>query len=106
MTRPVRPGRAHRLILPTLRNYQAGWLGADVLAGLTLMAIAVPEQMATSRLAGMPPAAGLYAFLAGSLVFVLLGRSAHLSVGADSTIAPVMAGGVAALGVSGTARYG
>jgi len=81
-------------------------VGADVLAGLTLVAIAVPEQMATSRLAGMPPAAGLYAFLAGSLVFAVLGRSAHLSVGADSTIAPVMAAGVAALGVSGTARYG
>jgi len=101
-----RNGRSTRLLLPTLRHYQPAWLGADVLAGLTLVAIALPEQMATSRLAGLPPAVGLYAFLAGSVTFALLGRSARLSVGADSTIAPVMAAGVAALGVTGTAAYG
>jgi len=94
-----------RPLLPTLRGYQAAWLGPDVLAGLTLVAIAVPEQMATARLANMPAVAGLYAFIAGSVLFAVLGRSGRLSVGADSTIAPVMAAGVAAIAAVGTPRY-
>ena len=74
------------------------------MAGLTLMAIAVPEQMATARLANMPEVAGLYAFIAGSLAFAVLGCHPRLSVGADSTIAPVMAIGVAAVAAVGTPR--
>lgn len=93
------------LIPPTLRGYRRSWLGPDVLAGLTLAAIAVPEQMATARLAGMPAVAGLYAFLAGSVLFAVLGRSRQMSVGADSTIAPVLAAGAAALAAAGTPRY-
>jgi sulfate permease, SulP family len=76
-----------------------------VVAGLTLVAIAVPEQIATAKLAYMPAAAGLYAFIAGSLLFAVLGRSGKISVGADSTIAPVLAAGVAGLAAAGTPRY-
>lgn len=93
------------LIAPTVRDYQASWLVPDLLAGLTLVAIAVPEQMATARLANMPAIAGLYAFVAASLVFALLGLSRQMSVGADSTIAPVLAVGVAAVAAVGTPRY-
>ncbi len=94
-----------RLVPPTLRGYEAGWLGADVVAGLTLVAIAVPEQIATARLANMPEATGLYAFIVGSVVFALVGSRAHLSVGADSTIAPVVAVAVAGLAMPGTPRF-
>jgi sulfate permease, SulP family len=93
------------LILPSLRGYRAFWLWPDVVAGLTLVAIAVPEQIATARLAFMPAAAGLYAFIAGSALFAVLGRSGQISVGADSTIAPVLAAGVAGLAAAGTPRY-
>ncbi len=93
------------LILPSLRGYQASWLWPDVAAGLTLVAIAVPEQVATSKLAYMPATAGLYAFIAGSLLFAVLGRSGQMSVGADSTIAPILAAGVAGLAAAGTPRY-
>lgn len=93
------------LIFPNLRGYQTSWLWPDVVAGLTLVAIAVPEQIATAKLAYMPAAAALYAFIAGSLLFAILGRSAQMSVGADSTIAPILAAGVAGLAVAGTARY-
>src|SRR3954447_26003354 len=71
---------------PTLRGYQPSWLLADVLAGLTLVAIALPSQMATARLANLPAVVGLYAFIAGSLLYALIGTNRHLSVGADSTI--------------------
>lgn len=77
----------------------------DILAGVTLAAIAVPEQMATARLAGLPPQTGFFAFVAGSLVFALLGSSRRLSAGADSTIAPIFAGGLAVLAATGSPRY-
>jgi sulfate permease, SulP family len=92
-------------VLPTLRRYQRAWLAADLVAGLTLVAIAIPEQMATAKLANMPTATGLYAFIAGAVVFALIGRNAHMSVGADSTIAPIFAAGVAVVAVPGSPTY-
>lgn len=94
-----------RWIPPTLRGYRVNWLGADVIAGLTLVAVALPSQMATARLASLPAALGLYAFVAGSLLYALIGTHHHLSVGADSTIAPVLATGVASVAVIGTTHY-
>ena len=91
---------------PTLRGYRAAWLGTDALAGLTLVAVALPGQMATAQLANLPAVAGLYAFVAGSLLYALLGANRHLSVGADSTIAPLLATGVAAVAAAGTSGYG
>ena len=57
--------------------------------------IAIPEQMATTRLAGLSPEIGFFAFLAGSLAFAMFGDSRFLSCGADSTITPIFAGGLA-----------
>jgi MFS superfamily sulfate permease-like transporter len=57
--------------------------------------VAIPEQLATGRLAGLDPASGLVAFAAASLAFAAFSRSPNLSVGADSTIAPVIAGATA-----------
>ncbi len=93
-------------IAPSLRGYRRDWLGPDLLAAATLLAIAVPEQLATSRLAGMPPITGLYAFIAGSLMFTLLGTNPQLSVGADSTIAPLFASGLGLFAAAGSPRYG
>jgi SulP family sulfate permease len=96
----------HRpMLFPSLRGYQRSWVAADLVAGLTLLVIAVPEQLATSRLAGMPPITGFYAFVAGTVVFALLGSNPQMSVGADSTIAPLFAAGVAHLALSGSAQY-
>jgi SulP family sulfate permease len=97
----------HRVpaILTSLHGYQRKWLAPDLLAGLTLLAIAVPEQLATSRLAGMPPITGLYVFVAGTVAFALLGSAPQLSVGADSTIAPLFATGVAHIAPTGSAHY-
>ncbi|MEO8968082.1 MAG: SulP family inorganic anion transporter [Solirubrobacteraceae bacterium] len=92
-------------VLSSLRGYRRAWLRRDALAGLALLVIAVPEQFATSRLAGMPPLTGLYAFIAGSVMFALLGSNPQMSVGADSTIAPLFAVGVAHLASTGSPRY-
>ncbi len=41
-------------IFPTLKGYKISWLTFDIIAGVTLAAVAIPEQMATAQLAGMP----------------------------------------------------
>ncbi len=92
-------------LLTSLHGYRRSWANADLMAGLTLLVIALPEQLATSRLAGMPPITGFYAFVAGTVLFALLGSNPQMSVGADSTIAPLFAAGVSALAVTGSARY-
>ena len=105
---PAGPARRTRRrgVPPWLAGYRAAWLPLDVVAGVTLVAIAVPEQLATGRLAGMPVVAGLYAILAAVVMFALLGANRTMSVGADSTIAPMLAAAVAALAAAGSSRYG
>src|ERR1700688_2616661 len=92
-------------VMSSLHGYQRQWLGPDLLAGVTLLVIAVPEQLATSRLAGMPPITGLYAFIAGTVAFAILGSAPQLSVGADSTIAPLFAAGIAHIAPTGSAHF-
>ncbi|HVW75585.1 MAG TPA: SulP family inorganic anion transporter [Rhizomicrobium sp.] len=77
----------------------------NIAAALALAAIAIPEQIATSRLAGAPPATGLLVFMAGSLGFFLLGYNRYISVGADSTIAPIFAAALAGMATSTTPQY-
>ena len=92
-------------IFSSLTGYQMAWLVGDIIAGITLVAIAIPEQMATAQLAGMPVQTGLYAFICGGLAIAIFGSSRQMSVGADSTIAPIFAAGVAGLAAAGTAAY-
>ncbi len=93
------------VLFSSLRGYRRSWVPADLLAALTLLVIAVPEQLATSRLAAMPPITGFYAFAAGTALFAFLGSNPQMSVGADSTIAPLFAVGVAHLAPAGSAQY-
>ncbi|HUZ18948.1 MAG TPA: SulP family inorganic anion transporter [Acidimicrobiales bacterium] len=93
------------MLFSSLRGYRASIAGADAIAAVTLLVIAVPEQLATSRLAGMPPITGFYAFIAGSVLFAALGSNPQMSVGADSTIAPLFAAGIAHLAPPGSPRY-
>jgi high affinity sulfate transporter 1 len=88
-----------------LHGYRRSWAVPDLIAALTLLVIAVPEQLATSRLAGMPPITGFYAFVAGTVVFAMLGSNPQMSVGADSTIAPLFAVGIAHLAPAGSPNY-
>src|SRR5262249_10460715 len=92
-------------VFASLRGYNPSWLSGDAIAAVTLAAITIPEQLATARLVGMPPMAGLLAFAAGSLLYAAFGANRFTSVGADSTIAPIMAGGLAAMTATGSAAY-
>lgn len=89
----------------SLRSFRAAGLPGDLVAGLTLAAIAIPEQMATARLGGFPPQVGFFAFIAGSIGFAAFGANRFLSCGADSTITPIFAGGLLLMAASGTPDY-
>jgi MFS superfamily sulfate permease-like transporter len=93
---------------PAFRSLD-GWTMADLpydlVGSLTLCAIAIPEQIATARLGGFAPQIGLFAFIAGSLTFAAFGANRYLSVGADSTITPIFAGGLALLAVATAPEY-
>lgn len=93
--------RSIRWAFPSFRGYRREWLTGDLIAGATLFAVALPEQIATARLAGMPPAAGMISFVAAAVIFAVIGTHRRLSAGADSTIAPVLAAAVLASTVPG-----
>jgi sulfate permease, SulP family len=86
-------------------RYAAGDLRQDLAAGLALAAVALPSQMATAHLAGFPPTTGLIAFAAASIGFAAIGANHFLVACADSTIAPIFAGGLATLAASGSHDY-
>jgi sulfate permease, SulP family len=83
-------------ILSWLPRYDRSWLPLDVVAGLTLWGLVVPEAMAYAGIAGLPPQAGLYTLVASLLIYALLGTSRHLVVGGTSASAALLASSVAA----------
>src|SRR5436190_896776 len=84
-----------------LRGYQRSWLVADIVAGTTLSAVAIPEVMGYTSIAQTPVITGLYTIIFPTLLFALLGSSRLLVVGADSATAAILAAGLAGLGISG-----
>ena len=99
------PRRLARFAPPALSGARRT-LPGDALAGLTLAAIALPGSMGTAQLVGAPAIAGLIAFIVGSVVFALLGGHRTLSVGADSSIAPLLAAAAAGGAITGVATTG
>jgi sulfate permease, SulP family len=104
----VRPDLAAPIAgLALLRRYERGWLRPDLVAGLTVGAMLVPQSMAYAELAGVPPTTGLYASLLAPVAYALVGTSRHLGTGPEPGTAILAATGVAA--VAGTsadpARY-
>jgi len=83
-------------ILKWLPRYDRSWLRADIIAGLTLWGLVVPEAMAYAGVANLPPEAGLYTLLAALLIYAILGTSRHLVVQATSATAALLASVVVA----------
>ena len=88
-------------LLPLRRDQVPG----DLLAGVTLAAVGIPEVLGYARIAGMPVVTGLYTLLLPMALFAVLGASRHLVVAADSATAALLAGTLVRLAVPGSARY-
>src|SRR5438094_9821919 len=77
-----------------LGGYQRSWLRRDLLAGLVLTTLLVPQGMAYAELAGLPVITGLYTTILCLLGYALLGPSRLLVLGPDSSLGPMIAAAV------------
>ncbi len=74
-----------------LRTYERAWLSKDVVAGLVLTALLVPQGMAYAELAGLPPITGLYTTILCLIAYAIVGPSKILVLGPDSSLGPLIA---------------
>jgi SulP family sulfate permease len=94
-----------RWLAPCFDGYHRSWLTGDLLAGLTVWAVLVPESLAYATIAGVSPVVGLYAALPALLLYPLLGSSRHLVVATASGTAALSASVVADLVDQGSAEF-
>jgi high affinity sulfate transporter 1 len=88
----TRESTAERWIpgLRVIRTYERSWLRPDLVAGVVLAAILVPQGMAYAQLAGLPAVTGLYTTIACLAGYAVLGPSRVLVLGPDSSISPLI----------------
>jgi SulP family sulfate permease len=88
-----------------IRRYRNHHFKADLLAGLTVAVIAVPQSMAYALIAGLPIQYGLYASIFPTMVGCLWGSSAHLITGPTTAISLVVFSALSTLAPTGTLQY-
>ena len=99
---------SHEFHLPILQGVlpvKGSQIPTELIAGLTLAALAVPEVMGYTKIAGTPLITGLYTILIPMALFAIFGSSRHLVVGADSATAAILAAGLVGLASTGTDEY-
>ncbi|MGD2044210.1 MAG: SulP family inorganic anion transporter, partial [Acidimicrobiia bacterium] len=77
--------------MATLRGYDRAWLRPDVVTGLVLATMLVPQGMAYAELTGLPAATGIYTTIAALFAYSVFGPNRSLVLGPDSSLAPVIA---------------
>ena len=92
-------------ILQGVLPVKGSQIPAELIAGLTLAALAVPEVMGYTKIAGTPVITGLYTMLIPMALFALFGSSRHLVVGADSATAAILAAGLVGFAATGSNEY-
>jgi sulfate permease, SulP family len=102
-------GRLIERVIPGIgvaRTYQRRWLRADLIAGVTIFAMLVPQGMAYGELAGIAPVVGLYTALAALIGYALFGSSRQLMIGPEASSAILVATAIAPIAAGGDpARY-
>jgi len=88
-------------VLEGIRPIDRSLVSKDVVAGVALAALAIPEVMGYTQIAGTPVISGLYTILFPAIAFALFCSSRHLVVGGDSATAAIMYAGIAGLSISG-----
>src|SRR5215470_2210540 len=104
----ARPASMTQRLLPILGwlpRYRRDWLMPDVLAGLAVWAVMVPEGMAYAGIVGVPPIMGLYTIVPPLIAYALLGTSRLLVVGPDTATGLISALTVGAIATQGTTEF-
>ena len=97
--------RRYLPILTWLPEYKPSWLRYDLISGLTIWAVLVPQAMAYAGIAGVPPIMGLYTLPLPLFFYAIFGTSRTLVVGPDSAVALISASAVGAVAAVGAAEY-
>ncbi|WP_298501849.1 sulfate permease [uncultured Maribacter sp.] len=92
-------------ILEWLGNYKKGYFFSDLIAGLTVGIILIPQGMAYAMIAGLPPVYGLYASLLPVLMYVFLGTSRQVAVGPVAMDSLLVAASLGTLAITGIENY-
>ena len=92
-------------ILRGILPINASQVPTDIVAGITLAALAIPEVMGYTKISGTPVITGLYTILIPMTLYALFGGSRHLVVGADSATAAILAGSVGGMAMPGSAEW-
>jgi MFS superfamily sulfate permease-like transporter len=95
----------HLPILHGVLPIKGAQIPAELIAGITLTALAVPQVIGYAKICGMPVITGLYAILLPAALFALFGSSRHLVVSADSATAAILAAGMVGLADIGSDQY-
>lgn len=99
----TRPRGLRRWVLPWTAGFQRSWLSADLVAGIALGVVMIPQGMAYAELAGVPAVAGLYATMAAIIGYAILGSSRQLVVGPDSSTSTLVAAALLSIVGAGAA---
>src|SRR6516165_2820327 len=108
MSHPARPVPLAPRLLPILRwlpAYRGDWLVPDIMAGLALWAVMVPEGMAYAGIVGVPAIMGLYTLVPPLVAYAVFGSSRLLVVGPDTATGLISALTVGAIAAQGTAEF-
>ncbi|HUL11881.1 MAG TPA: SulP family inorganic anion transporter, partial [Methylococcaceae bacterium] len=92
-------------ILQGVLPITAAQIPAEIIGGITLAAIAIPEVMGYTKIAGTPVITGLYTMLIPTALFAIFGSSRHLVVGADSATAAILASALVGIAATGSEQY-
>ncbi len=93
---------AMKLLLPGLTRQN---LAGEVLAGITLLALALPLNIGYAQIAGLPPTAGLYALVVPSILFALLASSRHVVAAPDAAAAALVGSALSGVAAAGSQQY-
>tara|TARA_R110000868_G_scaffold78284_3_gene223587 strand:+ start:40492 stop:42216 length:1725 start_codon:yes stop_codon:yes gene_type:complete len=97
--------RRYLPFLDWLPKYNKNLFGKDLVAGITVGIILIPQGMAYAMIAGLPPVYGLYASLLPILVYAFLGTSRQIAVGPVAMDSLLVAAGLGTLAISGVENY-
>ncbi|MGF6444086.1 SulP family inorganic anion transporter [Paraburkholderia youngii] len=106
--KPAASTRAHLHHSPFLQGllpFNSSQLPRDIIAGLTLAALGIPEVMGYTKISGTPTVTGLYTILLPLVAFAVLGASRQLVVAADSATAAILAGTLTTVAALGSKEY-
>jgi sulfate permease, SulP family len=104
MTRGNKTGGVRLPVLQGVLPISAAQLPAEIIAGITLAALAIPEVMGYTKISGTPVITGLYTILIPTALFAVFGSSRHLA-GADSATAAILAAALPGIAASGSDEY-